>query len=195
MTSHVEVAAQPGTARGHAPVALPVSVLVGNPRRGSRTLDIATRVGAMLHGDLLDSGVPLGEPGLVDLSAIGPDLARWESSPPAADAATATVCASRLLVVASPTLKASYSGLLKLFLDRLPRRALTGVVCVPVMTAASPAHTFAVDACLRPLLVELGATVPVQGLTVLEADFGALDEAVARWRAAATPILSAVLAL
>lgn len=189
MTSRVDLRpADPGTAVTH-----PFSVLVGNPRQASRTLNIACRVAGALHGELSGDGVPLAPPGTVDLSVLGADLATWEDTSPAATAAGATVCGSRLLIVASPTLKASYSGLLKLFLDRLPRHALRGVVAVPVMTAASPAHAYAVDGCLRPVLVELGARVPVPGLTVLESQFGALDEAVRPWRAEVTPVLSALL--
>jgi FMN reductase len=172
---------------------LPTAALVGNPRTGSRTLTVARHVVDLIHEDLRAHGVPLAVPDLVDLADIGPELARWEDESPRVRVATAAVRAARLLVVASPTFKASYAGLLKLFLDRLPRQALAGVTAVPVMTAASSAHAFAVDTCLRPVLVELGATVPVSGLTVLEADFGSVEAVVRRWRAAATPVLAAVL--
>lgn len=174
-----------------SPVA--TTILVGNPRRASRTLDVACRVAAQLRHDLDAAGLPLTDPGLVDLSLLGPALGDWGTTRPEVGAASRSVCRSRLLLVASPTFKASYAGLLKVFFDQLPRRALAGVVAVPVMTAASVAHAFAVDHCLRPVLVELGAAVPVPGLTVLEAEFDSA-EPLRRWSAASTPVLSAVLA-
>jgi FMN reductase len=39
----------------------------------------------------------------------------------------------------------------------------------------------AVDAYLKPLLIELGADVPVPGLAVLESDLDRLDEVLAPW--------------
>ena len=61
------------------------------------------------------------------------------------------------MVVASPTYKATYTGLLKSFLDRYGNNALAATTCVPLMTGAAPIHALAPEAYLRPLLVELGA--------------------------------------
>jgi FMN reductase len=55
----------------------------------------------------------------------------------------ARVAASRLLVVASPTYKATCTGLLKAFLDRFPHQGLAGVTAVPLMLGASHAHALA----------------------------------------------------
>jgi FMN reductase len=43
------------------------------------------------------------------------------------------VQASRVLIVASPTYKGAYAGLLKLFLHRIVAGALRGVAAVPLM--------------------------------------------------------------
>ena len=74
-----------------------------------------------------------------------------------------------LVVVASPTYKASYTGLLKSFLDWFSTTSLQGVTVVPVMTGAGAHHALAVEVHLRPVLVELGATLPTRGLYVTEA--------------------------
>ena len=49
------------------------------------------------------------------------------------------------------------------------------------MLMGVPDRAPAVDAYLRPLLIELGAAVPVPGLAVLESDLGRLDDVLALW--------------
>ncbi|GIJ79635.1 FMN reductase [Micromonospora phaseoli] len=177
---------------------VPATVLVGNPRRGSRTLTVARHLADALRTGLAGLDVHLGDPHLVDLAELGPDLPARLIAGTAAHAPLERVLARvrgpGLLVVVSPTFKGSYTGLLKLFLDMLPREGLSpGTVAVPVMTAGWAQHRFVSDARLRPLLVELGAVVPVRGLAVLEEEFGDLDTAVAGWTTAAVPVLAAVL--
>ena len=77
--------------------------------------------------------------------------------------AVAAAKGADLLVVASPTYKATYTGLLKLFLDQIGADDLAGVVTVPVMVGAGAGHALAVETHLRPVLVELGAAMPTQG--------------------------------
>ena len=91
-----------------------------------------------------------------------------------------------LVLVATPAVKGSYSGLLKVFLDRLPHRALAGAVAFPLLVMGVPQHALAVEVHLRPLLVELGATVPTPGLAVLEPDLGALAQVLRPWAAVVT---------
>jgi len=86
-----------------------------------------------------------------------------------------------LLVVASPTYKATYTGLLKAFLDRLPHLNLRGVVAIPVMTGADLRHSMAPDTHLRALLVELGATVPTHGLYFVIDDMGRFEDVIGDW--------------
>ena len=54
-----------------------------------------------------------------------------------------------LLVVASPTFKASYTGVLKCFLDQFPSGGLAGVTAFPVMLGAGPGHAMAPEQMLR----------------------------------------------
>ena len=89
-----------------------------------------------------------------------------------------------MLVVASPTYKATYSGLLKAFLDRLATGSLAGKTAVPVLLGGAPNHQLAVDVHFTPLLLELGAAVPVRGLFVLESDVESFGSFAATWAAA-----------
>jgi FMN reductase len=104
----------------------------------------------------------------------------------------ARIADTDLLVVASPTYKASYTGLLKAFLDWYPATGLAGVTVVPVMVGAGPAHALAVEVHLRPVLVEIGATVPTRGLYVTEDQLGDLQSVIDEWLVEAGPRLRAV---
>src|SRR6202021_2230406 len=104
---------------------------------------------------------------------------------------TAEVAVSSVAIFASPTYKASYTGLLKAFLDRYGSNGLAGVVAVPVMTGGWPGHLLAVEVHLRPVLVELGAIVPTRGLYVTEPELADLGTAVAKWADTAVPIVTA----
>ncbi|HET7431724.1 MAG TPA: NAD(P)H-dependent oxidoreductase [Nocardioides sp.] len=161
-----------------------VAVVVGNPTPGSRTLSAATHVARELTGR---------EPDLVvDLADLGARLLDWSDEE--VGRLVADVGDADLVVVASPTYKATYTGLLKLFLDRFAGgTGLTGVA-VPLMLGAGPAHALAPELTLRPLLTELGAVVPVRSLYVLDAQHD-LPAAYADWLATARPVLRAVLTL
>lgn len=103
---------------------------------------------------------------MVDLAELGPRL--LDRSDGEVGRLVADVGDADLVVVASPTSKATYTGLLKLFLDRFASgTGLTGVA-VPLMLGAGPAHALAPEVFLRSLLTELGAVVPVRALYVLD---------------------------
>jgi FMN reductase len=95
-----------------------------------------------------------------------------------------------VLLVASPTYKATYSGLLKAFLDRLATGSLAGKTAVPVLLGGAPNHQLAVDVHFTPLLLELGAVVPVRGLFVLESDVEGFGSFAAKWATANAPALA-----
>ena len=84
-------------------------------------------------------------------------------------------------MVASPTYKATYTGLLKLFLDGYGPSPLAGVEAVPLMVGAAPHHALAVDVHLTPLLLELGAPVPRRGLYVLESELAGFAGRAREW--------------
>jgi FMN reductase len=136
-----------------------VVAVVGNPRPRSRTHAAALELASALGGD---------DPGLVDLAELAGELLEPDS--PARAHALETAASADVLVVASPTYKATYTGLLKLFFDAYGAEPLSGVTAVPLMVGAAPAHSLAIDVHLTPLLLELGASVPRRGLYVLESE-------------------------
>jgi FMN reductase len=96
-------------------------------------------------------------------------------------------------VIATPVYKASYTGLLKSFLDLYGAGGLAGVVAVPLVVSASPAHSFAGEVHLRPLLVELGAVVPTPSLALVEAQLPDVEPAIDAWLDDAGPALLAAI--
>jgi len=168
--------------------------VVGNPRPHSRTANLASTLLAAL-------GAAFGPDGVTPSSAVL-DLAELVQSvgPPLGPDAQANyreqlqvVAAAELLVVATPTYKGSYTGLLKAFLDFIPAGQLRAAIAVPVMTVGSPAHTLAVDVHLRPLLVELGASTPTSALVVGEDQLSDPAAAVAAWVEVNDGVLSTLL--
>jgi FMN reductase len=149
-----------------------VVVLVGNPRPASRTHTVAAQAAQAL--------VPDVTPEIIDLTALAPVLLSPRASAAVEDAVERVTTAD-VLVVASPTYKGTYTGLLKVFLDKVP--SLQGVTALPLLVMGSPRHALAVEVHLRPLLVELGATVPTPGLAVVEADLDRADDVLAAWAA------------
>jgi FMN reductase len=156
-----------------------VVVVCGNPRPASRTLAAATRIGAGLA-----SATGLGGPAVIDLATVagelfGPRLGGLGGL----DAALARVRDARALVVATPVYKGSFTGLVKAFLDLLPPDALRGAVAVPVSVSAAPAHRYVAELALRPVLVELGASVPTASLGLQESQLPDLDAVLDDWLA------------
>lgn len=101
-----------------------VVVLVGNPRLGSRTRALAAAAEALVARlGFLDGTYVLELAQVVGVS-FGPEPARGSAT--VADPFE-VVRAARLLVVATPTYKGTYTGLLKIFLDQFGPGALSGV--------------------------------------------------------------------
>ncbi|RVX38498.1 FMN reductase [Nonomuraea polychroma] len=165
-----------------------IVTLVGNPRAVSRTRTVAIAAAEAIAARIGTAGAHE----VVDLSALGPHLLSPGASP-GVEVALELVAESSVLVVASPTYKGTYTGLLKSFLDRLPPDALAGKAALPLLVMGDPKHALAVEVHLRPLLVELGATVPTPGLAVLEAQLPHLDDVLTAWAGRVAPQAAAVL--
>jgi FMN reductase len=149
-----------------------IVVVSGNPRTGSRTSRLAIEV-----GNALAAGNP---PTVIEVGELGAGL--LTPGDEATTAAVAELRAADVLVVATPTYKGSYTGVLKVLLDQLPAQALAGKRAVPVVTAGVAPQAAAAEALLRQLLTELGAEVAA-GLPVVEADLGESAEIAAKYAA------------
>ncbi|MBK4348935.1 NADPH-dependent FMN reductase [Lacisediminihabitans changchengi] len=167
---------------------LTVTVLVGNPKADSKTLLLArTLTEALLREQQFEATE-------IDLAHYTGEIFDWSSVE--VSALTQRVATSDLVIVASPTYKAAYTGLLKAFLDRYPTNGLNGVVAVPVMTGGDLTHSLAVELTLRPLLVELGASVPSRGLYFVASRIDEVATVVDEWvEANGAPVIRALWGL
>jgi FMN reductase len=166
-----------------------VSVVIGNPNPGGRT----TRVAETLARHAVDvvGASAQASIDIIELAHVASRLFVWDDAE--LTALNRNVAASDLVITACPTYKASYTGLLKAFLDRYGNNGMAGTVAIPVMVGAAPQHALAVENHLRPLLVELGASVPTRGLYVLESQIDDLDTVISSFMQTAGPLLARAL--
>ena len=158
-----------------------VTVVVGNPKPKSKTLECAVSVAAGLTGAPPDA--------VIDVIELGAGLLGWGD--PDVKAAVETVKASTLVVFASPTYKATYTGLLKLLLDQILADELLGVTGIPLMLGGGPAHYLAPELLLKPVLAELGVSCPTRALYLLDSDYDN-PEALEPWLSNSKKTLSAL---
>lgn len=145
-------------------------VVVGNPKPASRTRQAAELVVQRLTGAPPEA--------VIELAELGPALLGWGD--PAVEAAKRTVRDADLVVVASPTYKATYTGLLKLFLDQFGAGELHGTTAIALMLGASPHHALAGELTLKPVLSEIGCSCPTPALFLLDSAWAASPELDAR---------------
>lgn len=150
-----------------------VIAVVGNPNRGGRTTTVAERVASKV------ASLSAGDTEVIELIDVAEELFSWTSATMAE--LTARVHTADAAVFASPTYKASFTGLLKAFLDRYGTNGLAGLVSIPVMLGGAPHHALAVETQLRPVLVDLAAVLPTKGLYVVDSEMDRLDDQIAGW--------------
>ncbi|WP_164986270.1 NAD(P)H-dependent oxidoreductase [Streptomyces roseicoloratus] len=113
-------------------------------------------------------------------------LVRGDAGHPALASAAGRLEHADGVVIGTPVHKASFTGLLKVFLDLLPRNALAGKVVLPLATAHDPRHGPLLMRGLEPVLASMGAARVAPLCCLTSGDLGgtdgsgppALDEAV-----------------
>lgn len=108
---------------------------------------------------------------LIDLLSLSADglLGRTEDAGVAA--AVELAAGAKVLVVATPIYRATYTGALKAFFDRFPTDGLSGTAVVLTATAGSPLHFLALDTGMRPLIASLGGFSVPTTVYATSADF------------------------
>ncbi|OCA92013.1 NADPH-dependent FMN reductase [Pseudobacillus wudalianchiensis] len=82
--------------------------------------------------------------------------------------ANAKVAAADVIIIVTPTYKASYSGILKTYLDLLPQKGFEGKTVLPLVLGGSFGHLLVIEYALKPVLSALGARLILKGAFVLD---------------------------
>jgi len=135
----------------------------GSPRAPSKSKTLAE----LLLASLQRAGCGTR---MVDVAELPADALVARATALALDEAIAAVGDARIVVAASPTYRALYTGVLKAFFDLMPPAHLAGKICVPVQTGASPAHFLTIEYGLRPLFASLDG-VPIAGVYATDDQF------------------------
>ncbi len=135
----------------------------GSPRVPSKSKTLAERALSELES--------LGcRTELVDVATLPAEaLVVREESTEVAEAIEA-VGRAGIVIAASPTYRALYTGVLKCFFDLMPQEHLSGKSCVGLQTGIAPQHALSAEYGFRPLFASLNG-VPMSAIYALDSDF------------------------
>ncbi|BAO91812.1 NADPH-dependent FMN reductase [Caballeronia cordobensis] len=166
-----------------------IVTISGSPAARSRSAHLLHVAENALHAH----GIPVRRIDVRELPAAA--LVHADFGDPDVRAALALVEEAQAVVIATPLYKASYSGLLKTFLDLLPRSALASKPVLPFATGGSLAHLLALDYALKPVLASLGAQHVLGNVFATEGEIAVVDGAYTLSGAIAQRLADAVDAL
>ncbi|MCP1311590.1 NADPH-dependent FMN reductase [Paenibacillus tyrfis] len=139
-----------------------ITIISGSPFTSSRLEGVLD----LLSDALKEAGAKLN---WIPVAAIPPeDLIYAKFNSPAIMEANQFIQNSDAVVVATPVYKASYSGVLKTFLDLIPESGLEHKVTLPVAVGGTIAHLLAIENSLKPVLSVLGARYQMQGIFICD---------------------------
>jgi len=139
-----------------------IVIISGSPTPGSRLNGIIERVESKWN----EKGISVGHIRVADLPAEALLHANFKDE--SILAALAQVEAASGVVIASPVYKASYTGILKAFLDLLPQTGLKGKVTLPLFIGGTIAHLLSLDYALKPVLSVLGSRNILAGVFAID---------------------------
>jgi len=130
---------------------------------------------------LLDNAVSLLEKAKISYEVIdvhklpAEDLLAANYASPEILEANACLREARGVIVLTPVYKASYSGILKTYLDLIPQKGLENKMILPLVIGGSSAHLLMIEYALKPVLSALGANQFIQGVYVVDQQIERLD--------------------
>jgi len=135
------------------PLAIAIS---GSPRSPSRSRALAELALNLVAGRGYETS-------LIDLASLPAEALLARAASPEIDAALAAVAEARVVIAATPTYRALYTGLLKCFFDLMPQGHLAGKLCIGLQTGIAREHALSPEYGLRPLFASLdGVAIAVQ---------------------------------
>lgn len=135
----------------------------GSPRAPSKSKMLAElMLAALARADC--------ETRMIDVAELPAEALVARASAPEMDAALAAVGEAQIVVAASPTYRALYTGVMKSFFDLMAHGFLAGKICVPIHTAGSPQHFLTIEYGMRPLFASLDG-VAIAGVYATDDQF------------------------
>ncbi|NGQ96741.1 NADPH-dependent FMN reductase [Brevibacillus sp. SYP-B805] len=139
-----------------------IAIISGSPSKHSRLAGVLQLVKASLESDGWNVH-------WVNVRELPPeDLLHARFDSPAIEEARRGIEQAEGVIVATPVYKASYTGLLKAFLDLLPQKGLAHKRILPIAIGGTIAHLLAIDYALKPVLAALGATTIDSGVYLVD---------------------------
>jgi FMN reductase len=135
----------------------------GSPRAPSKSKLLAEFMLEVLAGQQCETS-------MIDCADLPAEALVARASASELDQAIGAVGDADIVVAATPTYRALYTGVLKSFFDLMPPAHLRGKICIPVQTGASPAHFLSIEYGLRPLFTSLEG-IPVSGVYATDEQF------------------------
>lgn len=109
------------------------------------------------------------KPEIIDIRELPPqDLIHAKFDSEEISKANKKVEDSTIIVILTPVYKASFTGVLKTYLDLLPQNSLEGKIVLPVAIGGTYGHLLMIDYSLKPVLSALGATHILKGVFILD---------------------------
>jgi FMN reductase len=137
-----------------------IAIISGSTSDTSRLNGILQHVETLLHEHRVKR---------IDVRSLPPeDLIYTNFGSPAIIEATRIIEEADAVLVATPIYKASYTGVIKTFLDLIPQKGLQGKVILPLAIGGTLAHLLAIDYALKPVLSAIGAHNQLQGVYALD---------------------------
>jgi FMN reductase len=142
----------------------------GSPTARSRSRGLLTHALEQLAADGFETT-------LIDLASLPANALLGRTEDDAVTRALASVARASIVVASTPVYRATYSGLLKVFFDLFPQRALVDKVGIAIATGGASGHQLVIDHGLRPLFSSVGAVVAPTGIYATDVE---LDDQTAR---------------
>jgi FMN reductase len=135
----------------------------GSPRSPSKSKALAE---AMLSA-LEERGC---ETRMIDLAALSAEALVARAQSAEVEEAITAVGQADIIIAATPTYRALYTGLLKCFFDLMPPGQLARKRCIGLQTGIAPEHALSAEYGFRPLFASLDG-LPVAALYATDAEF------------------------
>ncbi|MCA0758106.1 NADPH-dependent FMN reductase [Paenibacillus sp. N4] len=147
-----------------------IVIISGSPNLSSRLNGMIGYVRQKLAEQQYETSV------VTVVSLPAEDLVHAKFGSPAILEANALVEQADAVIIASPVYKASFTGVLKAYIDLLPQKGLNGKIIAPLFIGGTIAHLLSIDYSLKPVLASMGAKHYVSSVYAVDSQINRTQE-------------------